>query len=127
MIVKKSIASSSTLCTDAAVVPLKAFLKMVNPNAIGSVKLPAKVSELLSVLVNKGIFTKEFFNLTKLLQDTEPKKPDITAMEKILNVPARPVEDVAEAARGQLSLRRTSATIGKAFLSHQRKSAPSNG
>lgn len=107
-------------------VPLKAFLKMVNPSAIGSVKVPEGVLNLLSVLVDKGVFTKEFVNLTKVSKSEERAKvrPDVSAMEKLLQVPTPSAEKVAMAAAGQLSAVNTSLMIGKALFKIDPNSPP---
>ncbi len=99
-------------------VPLKAFLKMINPKALGSVKLPNIVLNLLSILVDKGVFTKEFMNIAKLIssRDSEQVKPDTTVMENVLGVITPSPEKVADAAREQLSLLQTTSIIAKSVL-----------
>lgn len=99
-------------------VSLKKFLKMVNPNALAGVKLPEAVFSLLTKLVDKGVFSKEFLHLSKLLKAEGGKtvEPDLSTMEDVLGLPAPSLETVAAAAREQLSLAKTTSTIVKSFF-----------
>lgn len=98
-------------------ITLEAFLKMVNPFALGSVKIPKKVIDALAKLVDKGVFTKEFMRMSKLMADVsgEAEKPDLSSLRSIGVEPPTP-EEVAIAARAQLSLLRTIKTVAKPVL-----------
>lgn len=106
-------------------VPLKAFLKMVNPKALASVKLPQPVLDLLAVLVDKGVFTKEFMKISKLTSSQDAAaKPDTSAMESILGVEPPSPEKVAQEASKRLSVMNTSSIVSKAFFKKVSKSLP---
>jgi len=93
-------------------VNLKDFLKMVNPLAIGTVRIPATIINQLSKLVNAGVFTEEFIRLSDLMAKENIKAPDISAMESILGVKSPTPEEVAKAAQSQLSFLRNFAIFG---------------
>lgn len=99
-------------------ISLEEFLRLVNPNAIFSVNVPQVILDLLAAIVDKGVFTKEFLNITTLLKSQDKKKvaPDTTGMIHILGVPSPSSQKVAEAARGQLSLMKTSSIIVKSLF-----------
>lgn len=94
-------------------VGLETFLKMVNPFALGSVKMPEKLLDMLTKLVDCGVFTKEFTRISQLMAKAGDKAPapNLQGMEEHLGVQPPNAETVAKAARERLDLLKASKMI----------------